>query len=549
MNLAEIKTSDIPKRKLFQIERAIIREAVNLWFQEKAYFNTNFSEEVEVEFKGKRIEVSFSNRGKMQHGAPEATVNDLMRGLLLTMVTDQATGKLVKNYEGIIGNIIDVFVHRLKEFGERRFIFQRLQSLELGFDVAFGLSREFYPIKKARRYLEEALTVASLSTADETAETLINNMLETETLGAKEHGVTFHIFMARDDKASFISLPLGVEQTTYVSLLGTHTLRCNILADLESQANIKRGILKIDAPSDPLNFIRHKGIDLDIEENELMDKLRSVEKLTVERFSEDEMVFLRLLFNEYVSLAHYLLSSGCIDPGLRLLVIFPRINIYALLHGENSAIPPDEPQTLGELAALYGNVFKIRQPPGRKKKKKSSRISERVIQEKVFETISALARHTLRNIYKPLSDIKRNLHYYTRQDYEKQELLDTVKQRVDAISAYLKKFNAFKRVVLVPGTQDIDVDASMQEIPRDGKLVAQDEIIRNIQAAEIEQVKDVIVSKMLGYLSFITHRLEQLNKVSSPYIKQEVVAEMEAYTATIMLQARSFYKLVRASER
>ena len=63
----------------------------------------------------------------------------MMRGLILTMVTDQETGTLLKNHEAIIGNIIDVFVHRLKEIGERKFIFQRLQSLELGFDIAFGL--------------------------------------------------------------------------------------------------------------------------------------------------------------------------------------------------------------------------------------------------------------------------------------------------------------------------------------------------------------------------------------------------------------------------
>jgi hypothetical protein len=163
MNLASLKTSHIAKRKLFEVERAIVREVVDLWCKEKSYFNENFAEDVDVEFKGRRIEGSFSNNRLMQYGAPEATVNDVMKGLILTMATDQATGKLLKNHGAVIGNILDVFVHRLKEIGERKFIFQRLQTLELGFSIAFGLDKEFYPIKKARRFLEEVVMVAGFA--------------------------------------------------------------------------------------------------------------------------------------------------------------------------------------------------------------------------------------------------------------------------------------------------------------------------------------------------------------------------------------------------
>jgi len=209
----------------------------------------------------------------MKYGAPEATVNDMMRGLILTLATDQNSGLLLKNHEAIIGNILDVIVYRLKELGERKFIFQRLQSLELGFSIAFGLKKEFYPIKRARRHLEEALHVASLSNAGETAAALIHDMQESGMLAAAEHGVTFHIFMTRPDVASFLSLPLGAEQTSYVALLGAHTLRCNILARVEGSALIRSGIMKIDAPSDPMSFIQHKGLSLDSDLTSLMDKM------------------------------------------------------------------------------------------------------------------------------------------------------------------------------------------------------------------------------------------------------------------------------------
>jgi len=73
---------------------------------------------------------------------------------------------------------------------------------------------------------------------------------------------------------------------------------------------------------------------------------------------------------------------------------------------------------------------------------------------------------------------------------------------------------------------------------------ALEEIVGNIQAAEIEHIKEVIVSKMLDYLSFVTVRLEQVEKVSSAFIKQEIIKEIESYTSSILLQAKSFYDLM-----
>jgi hypothetical protein len=61
MDLAEIKKSDIPKRKLFQIERAVVREATDLWCKEKSYFSENFAENVDIEFRGTIINVTFTN--------------------------------------------------------------------------------------------------------------------------------------------------------------------------------------------------------------------------------------------------------------------------------------------------------------------------------------------------------------------------------------------------------------------------------------------------------------------------------------------------------
>jgi hypothetical protein len=547
MTLADIKNSPLSKRKLFEIERAVVREVVDLWCKDKSYFHDNFAEAVVIDFKGKRIEISFTNTMPMKYGAPEATVNDMMRGLILTMATDQASGQLLKNHEVIIGNILDVFVHRLKELGERKFIFQRLQSLELGFSIAFGLDKEFYPIKRARRHLEEVLHVASLSNAGETAAALIHDMLESETLAAAEHGVTFHIFMTGPDVASFLSLPFGAEQTSYVALLGTHTLRCNILARVDGAALIREGVMKIDAPSNPMSFIKLKGLSLDIDRKALMDKMCATSIFSLQDFTADELTFLKLLFNEYVQLAWFLLSSGMIDPDLRILIIFPRINFFKILHEENPAIPPDEPQTLRDIGMLHDRLFTL---PAHEtaKQKKSKRIPERVIQEKISEALQLFARHIIKNIYKPLTGIRRAMLYYAQKGYGDRQQLASIKSSIDSVSAYLKKLQRMQRFVIDPATGMFDLDASTMDAPAGAKANALEEIVQNIQTAEVDQTREVIVTKMLDYLSFISVRLEQTERVSSQYIKEEVVKEMETHTLSILHQAKSFYRLIMGKQ-
>ena len=547
MILAAIKNSPISKRKLFEIERAVVREVVDLWCKDKSYYNDNFAEAVDIDFKGKHIEISFTNTIPMKYGAPEATVNDMMRGLILTMATDQDSGLLLTNHQAIIGNILDVFVHRLKELGERKFIFQRLQSLELGFSIAFGLKKDFYPIKRARKHLEEVLHVASLSNPGETAATLIHDMLESEMLASAEHGVTFHIFMTRPDVASFLSLPFGAEQTSYVALLGTHTLRCNILARVEGSALIRSGVMKIDAPSNPMNFIKQKGLSLDVDRKALMDKMCATCIFSLKDFTADELCFLKLLFNEYVQLAWFLLSSGMIDPDLRILIIFPRINFFKILHEANPDIPPDEPQTLRDIGMLHDRLFSMPVHES-KKQKKSKRIPERIIQEKISEALQLFARNILKNLYKPLTDIRRALLYYAQKGYGDRQQFVSIKSSIDCMSAYLKKLQQMQRFVVDPRTDMFDLDASTIDIPAGGKINALEEIVQNIQTAEVDQTREVIATKMLDYLSFLTVRLEQTERVSSQYIKQEVVKEMEIYTLSILNQAKSYYRLIMGKQ-
>ena len=313
LNLADIKQTDMPKRRLYQIERLIVREATDLWCREQSFYCDNFAAD--------------------------------------------AQGQLLKDYAVIIKNILDVFFHRLLEIADKKFIYQRLQSLELGFGILFGLGPEFFRLRAERGMLEEILTSVSLSSAAETAETLINDIIEAGTLARPELGVTFHIFMGTGDAASFLSLPLGREQANYIALLGTHTLRCNLLGEVGNDMRIKAGIFKIDAPQKPVNFIHHKGLELELDENKLMEKLCSTQALSTADLSPQELLFIKVLFNEYVDLAGFLLSRGRIDSDLRLLIIFPRINIFSLMHAENVGIPVQEPSTLGERAALAGNRF------------------------------------------------------------------------------------------------------------------------------------------------------------------------------------------------
>ncbi len=549
MNLADIKKSAIPKRRLFQVERAVVREATDLWCKEKSYFSDNFAENVDIEFKGTVINVTFTNTARMNHGLPEVTVNEMMRGLILTMATSGPNGALLKDHEAIIGNILDVFVHRLKEISDKKFILQRLQTLDLGFSIVFGLDSRYYSIRRARPYLEEMLTVASLSSPEETVDTLLNNIISTESLAKKEQGVTFHIFMVSDSEASFISVPFDIEQAGYVSLLGTHTLRCNIIARYGGKEIINNGILKIDAPSDPISFIRHKGFDLFVDEAELMEKLCRAAPVSAADFTDDELCFLKLLYNEYVQLGCFLLRSGRVDRGLRLLIIFPRANIFSILHAEKSGIPPDEPQTLGELASMEKLLFSLQKSRSAAAIRKDRRIPERVIQEKVDEVVYAFARNIIQNIYKPVTDIKRILTSYAVNGYGDADRLAAARRRVDEVSLYLKRLKRIRRCVISHDTKQFDIDASIGYAPAANTGEALEDIVSNIQASESEQIREVIVSKMLDFLSFVTVRLEQLGRVSSPYIKEEVVKEIESYSSTILAQAKSFYRLIADRQR
>jgi hypothetical protein len=544
MNLADIKQSDMPRRRLYQIERLIVREATDLWCKEQSFYCDNFAADAEVEVRKKRITVSFGNTARMQHGPLEATVNELMRGLIVTMATD-AQGRLLEDYAVIIKNILDVFFHRLLEIADKKFIYQRLQSLELGFGILFGLGPEFFPLRAERRVLEEILTSVSLSSASETASALINDIVEAGTLAQRELGVTFHIFMGSGDAASFLSLPLGMEQANYIALLGTHTLRCNILAEVGNDMNIKAGIFKIDAPQKPINFIHHKGLELELDEQALMDKLCACRALVAGDFSQQELLFTKVLFNEYVELAAFLLSSGRISPNLRLLIIFPRVNIFSLMHAQNSAIPEHEPQTLGELAVLAKHRFKIRQPAAAHKPRRRRHVPEKLIQEQVLLTTQAFARSIIKYVYKPVSDIRRGCISMARKRFADAEVPGNLRRRLDSISAYLKRLQVIEQVVIDPSSMMLDLDASSR--PREkqaGRGEALAEIVSDIQLAELEQVKDIVVNKMIEYLSFVAVRLEQIERISSPGIKDEITQDIESASQSILKQARSFYTLM-----
>jgi len=543
MNLAEIKQTDIARRRLYQIERLVVREVTDLWCRERSFYSDNFAADVQVDISTKRITITLGNTARMQHGTPEATVNDMMRGLILTIAAD-AQGRLLADYAVIMKNILDVFFHRLLEIADKKFIYQRLQSLELGFGIVFGLGPEFFPLRSERRVLEEILTSVSLSSARETVAALINDIIEAGTLAQREKGVTFHIFMGFETAASFLSLPLGMEQANYIALLGTHTLRCNILAEVGNDMNIREGIFKIDAPQKPANFIHHKGLTLEIDEQELMDKLCSPQALCASDFSPHELLFIKVLFNEYVDLARFLLSSGRIAPGLRVLIIFPRINIFSLMHQENSAIPEHEPGTMGELAALAGCRFTIEQPCVAHKPARRRHVSEKLIQQQVLLTTQAFARSLIRHVYKPVSDIRRGCIAMANKRFADAQAPVILRQRLESISAYLKRLQAIEQVVIDPSGTVLDLDASSRPREKHAGREALAEIISDIQLAELEQVKDIVVAKMIEYLSFVSVRLEQIERLSSPGIKEDIAHDIVCISQNILNQARSFYKLM-----
>ncbi len=546
MNLAQIKTSDIPKRKLFQIERAVVREMTDLWFRQGCYFEGNFAENADIAFQGEQIKVTFKLTRGLKQGSAEATVNELMKSLILTMATDPRTGELLENYDYIIGNILDVFIFRLKEIGDRKFLMHRLMTLDLGFRVCFGLGDAYSGIRDARRFLDEVLISSNSSTPEETVGKLMEAVRETEKLGLKEPGVTFHIVMENENEASCVCLPLVMQETNFVSLISEHTLRCNFIGTTTGNGQYQPRMFKIDAPTRPLQFIHHKGYHFEFDEQALMDKLASSD-LTRKDFRPEELFYIKLLFNEYVLLAHFLLQSGMLDPDVRLVLIFPRLNFFSILHEEKPELPPDEPQTLGELAVYYPLRFSMEEEiPDTARTERSPRIPERVLQERRVRAIQALSSSTIKNLHNPLKKIHKDLKLFRERQLADDKLLQRIRTRLQAISDFLKKLHSLKRIVIDEKSESLDLDAS-SGVETSLKIAALDEISSNIQIAEIDPLREVITSKMLDYLSFVTVRLEQIQKVTAPAIKEEIVEELQAHTSIILSQSQAFYKLLVSS--
>jgi hypothetical protein len=275
-----------------------------------------------------------------------------------------------------------------------------------------------------------------------------------------------------------------------------------------------------------------------------MQKLSSSHELRKDDFSSDEFLFLKLLFNEYVQLAYFLMQSLRIDPGLRLLIIFPRVNFFKILHEEVPQIPPDEPQTLGELAAYHSLIFPLREFPGEQKEKKSYRIPERVLQERRIAAIKALANSTIDYIQAPLVRIEYELMRSEHKDPCDQKIITRIHARLKAISMYLKKLHNLQRIVLDETGRNLALDKCMEDTPAEKKQDALEEIAESIQIAEIEEMRDVITTKMLDYLSAVTLKLEQLEKISSPGIKKEIIQDLHDRTRLILSQSGAFYRLI-----
>ena len=543
MNLAQIKASDISKRKLFQIERSVVREMTDLWFKQGCYFEGNFAENADISFQGQQIKVMFKLTRGLKQGSSEATVNELMKSLILTMATDPRTGELLENYDYIIGNILDVFIFRLKEIGDRKFLIHRLMTLDLGFRVCFGLGDAYYGIRDARRFLDEVLISSNSSTPEETVGKLMEAVRETEKLGLKEPGVTFHIVMENENEASCVCLPLVMQETDFVSLISEHTMRCNFIGTTTGNGQYQPRMFKIDAPTRPLQFVHHKGYDFACNEQALMDKLAS-SGLTRKDFAPEELFYIKLLFNEYVMLSHFLLQSAMLDPDVRLVLIFPRLNFFSILHEEKPALPPDEPQTLGELAAYYPLRFNMEEEiPDSARAERSPRIPERVLQERRVLAIQALSASTIKNLHGPLKKISKDLKLFRERQLADDKLLQRIQKRLQAISAFLKNLRSLKRIVIDEKSEGLDLEAGTATDTHQ-KIAALDEISSNIQIAEIDPLREVITTKMLDYLAFVTVRLEQIQKVAAPAIREEIVEELQAHTKIIISQSQAFYKLL-----
>jgi hypothetical protein len=137
-----------------------------------------------------------------------------------------------------------------------------------------------------------------------------------------------------------------------------------------------------------------------------------------------------------------------------------------------------------------------------------------------------------------------------QEDFQDAQVPGSLRRRLESISAYLKRLQDIEQVALDPTGRILDLEASSR--PREkqaGRGEALAEIISDIQLAELEQVKDIVVAKMIEYLSFVSVRLEQIERISSSGVKHEIAREIESASLTILNQARSFYKLMMGRSR
>jgi hypothetical protein len=214
------------------------------------------------------------------------------------------------------------------------------------------------------------------------------------------------------------------------------------------------------------------------------------------------------------------------------------------MHEERPELPPDEPQTLGELASYYPLCFRMEEEiPDAARAERSPRIPERVLQERRVRAIQALSTSTINNIHNPLKKICKDLKLLRERQLTDDKLLHRIQKRLQAISAFLKKLHSLRRVIIDEKHGCLDLDAGSGSDAQQ-KIAALDEISSNIQIAEIDPLREVITTKMLDYLSFVTVRLEQIQKVTAPAVKEEIVEELQAHTNVIISQSQAFYKLL-----
>ncbi len=153
--------------------------------------------------------------------------------------------------------------------------------------------------------------------------------------------------------------------------------------------------------------------------------------------------------------------------------------------------------------------------PDAARAERSPRIPERVLQERRVRAIQALSTSTINNIHNPLKKIGKDLKLLRERQLTDDKLLHRIQTRLQAISVFLKKLHSLKRVIIDEKHESLDLDAGSGSDAQQ-KIAALDEISSNIQIAEIDPLREVITTKMLDYLSFVTVRLRADTKGYRP---------------------------------